>query len=122
MTSTIKKRRRRDPVATRAVILDAAASPRSPEAPDGMTLSAVAKLAGGNRGTAYQHFETREKLVGATMQMGCDRIFREVFGDPEVVGERQVEKVPPNFPKSPRSLPTKTPTSPSSVQPADLSH
>ena len=93
MTEKIRKRRPRDPVATRAVILDAAARLLSRDGPDGVTLSAVAILAGVNRGTAYQHFETREKLVEATVQMVSDRIFREVFGDPETIGERQVEQV-----------------------------
>lgn len=78
MTSTIKKRRPRDPVASRAVILDAAAGLPSRDGPDGVTLSAVTELAGVNRGTAYQHFETREKLVDATMQMVSDRIFPEI--------------------------------------------
>lgn len=93
MTTTTRKRRPRDPVATRADILAAAATLLSREGPEGVTLSAVTKLAGVNRGTAYQHFETREKLVEATVQMVSDRIFREVFGDPETIGERQVEKV-----------------------------
>jgi AcrR family transcriptional regulator len=93
MTENVKKRRPRDPVATRAVILEAACTLLSRDGPDGVTLSAVALLAGVNRGTAYQHFETREKLVEATVQMVSDRIFREVFGDPETIGERQVEQV-----------------------------
>ena len=93
MTEPTRKRRPRDPVATRAVILEAACSLLSRDGPDGVTLSAVALLAGVNRGTAYQHFETRENLVEATVQMVSDRIFREVFGDPEAIGERAVEHV-----------------------------
>ena len=93
MTKPVRKRRPRDPVATRAVILDAACTLLARDGPDGVSLSAVAELAGVNRGTAYQHFETRENLVEATVQMVSDRIFREVFGDPEMIGERQVEKV-----------------------------
>lgn len=93
MTDKIRKRRPRDPVATRAVILEAACTLLSRDGPDGVTLSAVAQLAGVNRGTAYQHFETRQNLVEATVQMVSDRIFREVFGDPETIGERQVEQL-----------------------------
>ncbi len=53
----------------------------------------MALLAGVNRGTAYQHFETREKLIEATVQSVSDTMFRVVFGDPESIGERRVEEV-----------------------------
>ncbi|WP_395394532.1 TetR/AcrR family transcriptional regulator [Novosphingobium sp. BL-8A] len=87
------RRRTRDPVATRAVILDAAANLLAKDGPEGVSLSAVAHLAAVNRGTAYQHFETREKLIEATMQWVSDKLFHAVFGDPETVGERRVEDV-----------------------------
>lgn len=87
------KRRARDPEATRADILEAALSLLSQDGPDALSLSAVAVRAGVNRGTAYQHFETREKLVAETLQEVSDRMFRAVFGDPETIGERDVEKV-----------------------------
>ncbi len=87
------KRRARDPEATRADILDAALTLLSRDGLEGVSLSAVAVLAGVNRGTAYQHFETRENLIAATLAMVSDRMFREVFGDPETVGERDVERV-----------------------------
>ena len=35
--------------------------------PEGVSLSEVARLAGVNRGTAYQHFDTREGLIEATV-------------------------------------------------------
>lgn len=61
--------------------------------PEAISLSEVAHLAGVNRGTAYQHFETREKLIQATADWVASKLFREVFGDPETVGERRVEQV-----------------------------
>jgi AcrR family transcriptional regulator len=87
------KRRPRDPEATRADILEAALTLLSKEGPEAVSLSAVAVLAGVNRGTAYQHFETRENLVAATLELVSERMFRAVFGDPDVIGERDVEKV-----------------------------
>lgn len=87
------KRRARDPEATRADILEAALVLLSQDGPDALSLSAVAVKAGVNRGTAYQHFETREKLVAETLQLVSDRMFEAVFGDPDLIGERDVEKV-----------------------------
>jgi AcrR family transcriptional regulator len=89
----IRKRRARDPVATREAILEAARALLAKDGPDGVSLSEVAHLAGVNRGTAYQHFETREKLIEATADWVSERMFRSVFGDPETIGERRVEEV-----------------------------
>lgn len=88
-----RKRRSRDPAATREAILEAARSCLSSDGPEGLSLSDVARLAGVNRGTAYQHFETREKLITATAEWVSDKMFRSVFGDPETIGERRVEFV-----------------------------
>lgn len=87
------KRRPRDPDATREVILEAARTLLAKDGPEGISLSEVAHLAGVNRGTAYQHFETREKLIEATVAWASDKLFRAAFGDPETVGERRVEEV-----------------------------
>jgi AcrR family transcriptional regulator len=87
------KRRPRDPEATREAILEAARTLLARDGPEGVSLSAVAHLAGVNRGTAYQHFETREKLIEATVQWASDKLFRAAFGDPETIGERRVEEV-----------------------------
>ena len=43
----------------------------------------MAKLAGVNRGTAYQHFQTREQLIEATAAWVSDKLYRAVFGDPD---------------------------------------
>jgi AcrR family transcriptional regulator len=87
------KRRPRDPGATREVILEAARTLLAKDGPEGLSLSEVAHLAGVNRGTAYQHFETREKLIEATVAWASDKLFRAAFGDPATIGERRVEEV-----------------------------
>ena len=87
------RRRPRDPDATREVILDAACTLLGKDGPEGISLSEVAHLAGVNRGTAYQHFETREKLIEATVAWASDKLFRAAFGDPATIGERRVEEV-----------------------------
>src|ERR1700751_4782962 len=91
--SEIRKRRPRDPEGTREAILEAARTRLAADGPEGLSLSEVAHLAGVNRGTAYQHFETREKLIQATAEWVSDKLFRAVFGDPETIGERRVEQV-----------------------------
>lgn len=88
-----RKRRPRDPGATREAILEAARTLIAKDGPEAVSLSEVAHLAGVNRGTAYQHFETREKLVRATVDWVSDKLFRAVFGDPGTIGERRVEEV-----------------------------
>jgi AcrR family transcriptional regulator len=93
MMTAIRKRRPRDPQATREAILEAARTRLAEDGPEGLSLSEVAHLAGVNRGTAYQHFETREKLIQATAEWVGDKLFRAVFGDPETIGERRVEQV-----------------------------
>lgn len=91
--TNVRTRRPRDPVATREVILAASRELLARDGPDGMSVSAVATLAGVNRGTAYQHFETREQLVAATTQSVSDQLFRAAFGDPATVKDRRVEDV-----------------------------
>lgn len=88
-----RKRRSRDPEATREAILEAARTLLSKYGPEAISLSEVAHLAGVNRGTAYQHFETREKLIQATAEWVADKLFRTIFGDPETIGERRIDEV-----------------------------
>ena len=78
-----KPRRKRDPVATRAAILEAAKTVLAEDGLDSLSVSRVAHLAGVNRGTAYQHFQTREELVQATLEMVADQLARSVFSDPD---------------------------------------
>ncbi|WCT73031.1 TetR/AcrR family transcriptional regulator [Sphingomonas naphthae] len=93
IAATARKRRARDPQATREAILEAACVRLAQDGPEGLSLSEVAHLAGVNRGTAYQHFETREKLVRATTEWVSWKLYRAVFGDPEQVRGRPVETV-----------------------------
>lgn len=72
--------RRRDPEATREDILAAARTVLASDGPDGLRVSKVAHLAGVNRGTAYQHFETREDLVKATISGVSEYLVETVFG------------------------------------------
>ena len=95
LAETKRKRRPRDPVATREAILEAARTILSKDGPEGLSLSQVAHLAGVNRGTAYQHFETREKLIQATAAWVSDKLFRATYGDPETVGEPSLEWIDP---------------------------
>lgn len=85
------KRRVRDPAATREVILEAASNLMAKDGVEGVSLSAVAHLAGVNRGTAYQHFETREKLIEATIQWVSDKLFHAVFGDAGEVSDLSIK-------------------------------
>jgi len=73
-------RRRRNPEATREDILAAARTVLASDGPDGLSLSKVAHLAGVNRGTAYQHFETREDLIKATVEWVSHYLSDTVFG------------------------------------------
>lgn len=91
-------KRVRDPVATREAILEAARTLLAKDGPEALSLSEVAQLAGVNRGTAYQHFATREKLIEETAKWVSDKLFRAVFGDPETMGERAVEMVDIAYP------------------------
>ncbi len=93
LTAPRAVRRPRDPEATREAILDAAHRLLARSGPEGVSLSEVARLAGVNRGTAYQHFETREGLIEATVAWASDKLFRAAFGDPQTIGERRVEEV-----------------------------
>lgn len=79
-------RRRRNPEATREEILAAARTVLASDGPDGLSLSKVAHLAGVNRGTAYQHFETREDLVKATVAWVSEHLSATVFGQADEAG------------------------------------
>lgn len=76
-----KPRRRRDPDGTRAAILEAAGALLAKDGPEGLSVSQVAQLAKVNRGTAYQHFQTREQLLEATTGWVSEQLVEAVFGD-----------------------------------------
>jgi AcrR family transcriptional regulator len=78
-------RNKRDPQRTREAILEAAREVLAQDGKEGLSVAEVAKRAGVNRGTAYQHFQTREQLLEATAAWVSDKLFQAVFGDPETV-------------------------------------
>lgn len=57
--------RKRDPDATRDQLLDAAQEIAAEDGPGTITVSAVARRAGLNRGTAYLHFSNKDELLNA---------------------------------------------------------
>ncbi len=59
--------RRRDAEATHVALLKAARMLMAESGPEAFTVSEVAHRAGVNRTTAYQHFRTREDLIGAVL-------------------------------------------------------
>jgi AcrR family transcriptional regulator len=63
---------------------------------EGVSVAKVAQRAGVNRGTTYQHFQTREQLIEATAAGVSEKLYRAVFGDPvaqrdEPVGSVNIE-------------------------------
>jgi AcrR family transcriptional regulator len=90
-------RRKRDPGSTRIAILEAAGAQLAQDGPEGLSVSQVAQRAGVNRGTAYQHFQTREQLLEATTTWVGERLMREVYGDPDAAADRDVRQIDPQF-------------------------
>lgn len=88
-----RKRRPRDPLATRDAIIEAAVVLLARHGPEAISLSEVAHLAGVNRGTAYQHFATREQLIEATAAWASDWMFRTVFGEGGRAQPRPIDEV-----------------------------
>jgi AcrR family transcriptional regulator len=76
-----KARRARNPDGTREAILAAAANVLAQDGKEGLNVSLVARRAGINRGTAYQHFQTREQLLEATTQWVSEKLYQAVYGD-----------------------------------------
>src|ERR1700743_2665978 len=79
-----RPRRKRDPEGTREAILEAAGLVLAQDGKECVGVAQVAHRAGVNRGTAYQHFQTREQLIEATASWVSDKLYRAVFGDPAV--------------------------------------
>jgi AcrR family transcriptional regulator len=83
-TDEIKRRTEkgtRDPQKTREAIMEVAGKLLARDGPEGLSVSQVAQLAGINRGTAYHHFPTREKLMNETKAWVSNKLRLEVFGD-----------------------------------------
>ena len=77
------KPKRRDPDGTREAILSAARSILANDGREGLSVSQVAHAAGVNRGTAYQHFKTREALLRATTESVSEQLLEAVFEHPD---------------------------------------
>jgi AcrR family transcriptional regulator len=82
-----RARNKRDPERTRELILEAAREVLAQDGKEGLSVAQVAQRAGVNRGTAYQHFQTREQLIEATAAWVSDKLYRAVFGDPAVADQ-----------------------------------
>lgn len=91
--SKTRTRRPRDPEGTREAILEAAGVQLAKNGPEGLSVSEVAHQAGVNRGTAYQHFESRDKLMKATVQWISEKLYYHAFGAAPGKEERAVEDV-----------------------------
>lgn len=91
MTEKRTTRRKRDPERTREAILEAAREVLAQDGKEGLSVAQVAQRAGVNRGTAYQHFQTREQLIEATAAWVSDKLYRAVFGDPAAKSEGPVD-------------------------------
>jgi len=59
--------------------LEASRTVLASDGPEALSLSKVANLAGINRGTAYQHFATREELIKATVGSVGELLSTRVF-------------------------------------------
>jgi len=79
--------RRRDYRSNRRRILAAARRLMAERGLEAITVSEVAHRAGLNRTTAYQHFRTRDELVGALMEELTDEV-TGMLVEPQPLGER----------------------------------
>lgn len=78
---------RSDAKSSRKTLLTAACELFAERGPEALTVVAVAKRAGLNRSTAYQHFENRQKLVQAVAGVFAEEV-REMFREPRSFGEQ----------------------------------
>ena len=90
------RRNNTDPETTRQEILQAGLEVLVKDGPENLSVSKVARLAGVNRGTAYQHFPTREDLAHATAKWVSERMYEEFYGDADELRELN-ETYPPEL-------------------------
>lgn len=88
-----RTRKKRNPQRTREAILEAAREVLAQDGKEGLSVAQVAQRAGVNRGTAYQHFQTREQLIEATAAWVSNKLHCSVFGDPGAVSDQPVESI-----------------------------
>jgi AcrR family transcriptional regulator len=91
--TTKRVRGKRDPQGTREAILEAAREVLARHGKEGVSVAQVAQRAGVNRGTAYQHFKTRDELIEATAVWVSEKLYQAVFGDPDIARNQAVETV-----------------------------
>ncbi len=87
------RRNNTNPESTRREILQAALEVLAKDGPESLSVTEVARRAGVNRGTAYQHFPTREDLAHATASWVSERIYEEFYGDLD--GDPELSKTYP---------------------------
>jgi AcrR family transcriptional regulator len=78
---------RSDAKKSRATLLAAARELMAESGPETLTVVAVARRAGLNRSTAYQHFKNREQLLRAVGDTFADEVQR-MFSEPRDLGEQ----------------------------------
>jgi len=88
-TAPSERHRRSDARNNRAALLTAARELVAESGPEALTVVSVARRAGLNRSTAYQHFKSRDELVQAVSDVFADEVAR-MFSEPRPFGE-QVE-------------------------------
>lgn len=88
-----RARRARNPDGTREAILEAARQVLAQDGKEGLSVSQVARRAGVNRGTAYQHFQTRDQLIEATAEWVSEKLYRAVYGDLSKVEGQKADSV-----------------------------
>ena len=71
----------------RAALLKAARALVSESGPEALTVVAVARRAGLNRSTAYQHFKNREQILDAVGDAFAEEVQR-IFSEPRELGEQ----------------------------------
>ncbi len=82
-----KRALRSDAKASHKVLIAAARALFAERGPDGLTIVEVAKRAGLNRSTAYQHFRSREELSQAVAEEFATELL-EMLKEPRGLGEQ----------------------------------
>jgi AcrR family transcriptional regulator len=84
---TSERTQRSDARQSRTALLEAARKLFAERGPEALTVAAVARRAGLNRSTAYQHFRTRDQLVRAVGRAFADEV-GAMFREPRRFGEQ----------------------------------
>jgi AcrR family transcriptional regulator len=93
LTSPARKPRRRNPAATREVILEAARKILASDGPEALSILSVTHAAGVNRGTIYLHFENREAVIAAAVESVSQALLQSVYGEQADLSENDVANI-----------------------------